>query len=312
MDGAPLRVGLVGCGRWGRLILRDLVSLGAEVHVVVRPDSDRDEPLVLGASTVSSDVLRMPEVDGVVIATPTSMHASSIEQVLPLGVPVFVEKPFTDDPVRARALADMAGGRLFVMDKWRYHPGVGALRDIVASGRLGAVHELRTVRLQDGMPHTDVDCSWILLPHDISVALEIIGSAPRPTAATARWSDGVPCRYDVDLDFPSAPGITMHATAGIDAEGSDRRITVVGADASAVLAGGWEEQVTITPAGTGTGTGTGVTVVVPAVGELPLLAELRAFVEHLAGGPAPVSSASEGARAVEIIADIRTMVGAAR
>lgn len=306
MDGAPLRVGLVGCGRWGRLILRDLVSLGAEVHVVGRPGSDRDEPLGLGASTVSFDVSGMPEVDGVVIATPTSVHAVSIEQVLPLGVPVFVEKPFTDDPVSARVLADMAGERLFVMDKWRYHPGVRALRDIVASGRLGAVRELRTVRLQDGMPHTDVDCSWILLPHDISVALEIIGSAPRPTAAAARWSDGAPCRYDIDLDFPSAPGITMHATAGIDAEGSDRTITVIGADATAVLAGGWEEQVTITP------TGTGATVVVPAVGELPLLAELRAFVEHLAGGPAPVSSASEGARAVEIIADIRAMVGAAR
>ena len=308
MDGVPFRVGLVGCGRWGRLILRDLVSLGVVVHVVSRPGGDRDEPIGLGASTVSSDVAQMPEVDGVVIATPTSVHAASVEQVLPLGVPVFVEKPFTDDPASARMLADIAGDRLFVMDKWRYHPGVRALRDIAASGRLGALRELRTVRLQDGMPHTDVDCSWILLPHDISVALEIIGSAPRPTAATARWRDGVPCRYDVDLDFEQAPGITMHATAGIDADGSDRTITVVGADATAVLAGGWEEQVTITP----TGTGTGATVIVPAVGELPLLAELRAFVEYLAGGSVPVSSASEGARAVEIIADIRAMVGAAR
>jgi Trk K+ transport system NAD-binding subunit len=34
-------VGLVGCGRWGRHILRDLVALGCEVHVVARSEESR-------------------------------------------------------------------------------------------------------------------------------------------------------------------------------------------------------------------------------------------------------------------------------
>ncbi|MEX0847466.1 MAG: Gfo/Idh/MocA family oxidoreductase [Ilumatobacteraceae bacterium] len=305
MDGAPLRVGLVGCGRWGRLILRDLVTLGAEVHVVVRPGHDLPDLLGLRASSVVVDVSEMPEVDGVVVATPTSVHAESVERVLPLGVPLFVEKPFTDDPERARKLADQAGDRLFVMDKWRYHPGVRVLRDLVASGRLGTVRELRTVRLQNGMPHTDVDCSWILLPHDLALALEIMGSLPRPTAAAARWLDGVPSRFDVDFEFPS--GATMHTTAGIDADSSDRQVVVSGTRATAVLAGGWEEQVTVTD------TSTGNVEVRAAAGELPLLAELRAFVDFLGGGsPPPVSSAVEGARSVQAIADIRAMAGVSR
>ena len=42
-------------------------------------------------------------------------------------------------------------------------------------------------------------------------------------------------------------------------------------------------------------------------GELPLLAELRAFVEHLRGGPPPRSSAAEGAAMVSTIAELRAL-----
>ena len=43
-------------------------------------------------------------------------------------------------------------------------------------------------------------------------------------------------------------------------------------------------------------------------GELPLLAELRAFVEHLGGGPPPKSSAREGAEIVAVIERLRRLV----
>jgi predicted dehydrogenase len=44
-------------------------------------------------------------------------------------------------------------------------------------------------------------------------------------------------------------------------------------------------------------------------GELPLLAELRAFVEHLEGGPPPLSSAAD---AVAIVAAVEEMIALAR
>jgi hypothetical protein len=43
--------------------------------------------------------------------------------------------------------------------------------------------------------------------------------------------------------------------------------------------------------------------------ELPLLRELRAFVEHLDGGPPPRSSAQEGAEVVTTIAELRRLAG---
>jgi hypothetical protein len=43
--------------------------------------------------------------------------------------------------------------------------------------------------------------------------------------------------------------------------------------------------------------------------EMPLLAELRAFLHHLQGGPAPRSSAAEGLSVVETIAALRALAG---
>ena len=43
-----LRIGLVGCGRWGRLILRDLLALGAEVQVTCRSEATMAAALSAG------------------------------------------------------------------------------------------------------------------------------------------------------------------------------------------------------------------------------------------------------------------------
>ena len=72
----------------------------------------------------------------------------------------------------------------------------------------------------------------------------------------------------------------------------------------AVVAAGLEESVTITCAAH---TGEPDVTTLYAMGELPLLAELRAFVGHLSGGPAPRSSAEEGLRVVEAIAGLRRL-----
>jgi hypothetical protein len=43
--------------------------------------------------------------------------------------------------------------------------------------------------------------------------------------------------------------------------------------------------------------------------EFPLLRELRGFMEHLAGGPPPRSSAAEAAEVVRRIAELRALAG---
>ena len=175
-----MRVGLVGCGRWGRLILRDLKALGCWVAVVARSPSSITNARTAGAEAIVATIDDLPPVDAAVVAVPTTVHGEAVLRLASRDCPIFCEKPLTSDVALARRIVDVAGERVFVMDKWRYHPGIHALRDLAQGGELGPVLGLKTVRIQGGNAHDDVDTAWTLLPHDMAIALEILGFLPAP------------------------------------------------------------------------------------------------------------------------------------
>jgi predicted dehydrogenase len=291
------RIGLVGFGRWGRNIFRDLVALGCPVTVVER--GDQAEALRAGAAEVAASVDKLTEVDGVVVATPTSTHAEVVDRLLDrIDGPVFVEKPMTHDPESARRLADRAPERLFVMDKWRYHPGVEALRDLAKDGGVGRVRWIRTVRHQWGVHHPDVDGIWILVPHEIAIAAEILGSLPPPTAAF-----GYAMGQDATLSatFGSDPWVSLEVSTM--SNGYRREIALLGEQAVGILPDPYADHIEVRRLATDEVRRIAIST------ELPLLRELRAFVEHVEGGPAPRSSAAEGATSVALIAELRRLAG---
>ena len=296
-------VGLVGCGRWGRYILRDLVALGCEVTVVARSEESVARAREGGAGAIVADVGSLPALDGVVVATTTSTHARVIEDLLGLDVPVFTEKPLTTDREAAARFAELAPDRLFVMDKWRYHAGVLELAAMAREQRLGPVRRLVTTRIGWGNPHDDVDPVWVLAPHDLAISLEVMGEVPRPRSAVAQLHAGEIVGLSAVL---SSDGWWQSLEVSARSPERTRRVELHCDEGVAVLAGGWDEHVTVFREGAEGPVETRI----ETPGELPLLAELRMFVEHLAGGPAPKSSAAEGATIVETLAELRDLAGA--
>jgi predicted dehydrogenase len=84
------------------------------------------------------------------------------------------------------------------------------------------------------------------------------------------------------------------------APGHRRELRLMCRDGVASLDGGWSEEIQILRSVAGDPE----PEVRPTPGELPLLAELRAFVEHVGGGPPPVSSAADGALIVRRLAEL--------
>jgi predicted dehydrogenase len=288
------RVGLAGCGRWGRHILRDLRELGCEVPVVARSGASRERAREGGAAELVESVAELRGVDGVVVATPTSTHAEVIEEALELGVPVFAEKPLTADLDSARRLAAAAPERLFAMDKWRYHPGVRELARIAASGELGEVVGIHSRRVTLGNRHPDVDTVWTHAPHDLAIALEILGQVPQPRLAVPELVGGELAGMVAILG--EAPWMALEVSTLAPAHRRELRLVCAGGVAQ--LDGGYAESVTVARAGA---IEPDALERRPIEGELPLLAELRAFVEHLDGGPPPRSSAAEAVAVVEAV-----------
>src|SRR5688500_2325564 len=178
----PVAVGLIGCGRWGFNILRDLMELSCRVIVVDPDPANRDRAKALSQEAVVN-TSALPAVDGIVVATPVTTHADVVEAVLHRDVPIFCEKPLTDDPDRAARLAKAGSNRLFMMHVWRYHRGVTRLAEMSRAQELGPVLSLRTERKNWTSSRNDTDSIWTLVPHDLTIGLAIFGEIPQPRSA---------------------------------------------------------------------------------------------------------------------------------
>lgn len=300
-------IGLVGFGRWGRHIFRDLRTLGASVHVAVPSAASRQSALAAGAASVHASLAALPDADGFVVATPTVGHAAAVEGLLGRDRPIFVEKPLTNDLAAARRLVDGAGDRIFVMDKWRYHPGIQALARQARSGALGDILAIRTYRLGWDNPHRDVDAVWILLPHDLSIVLEILGDIPAPRTAFST----IPHRPGWDLlatlhDDTRSAQVTVEISAHHPT--SRRAVIVVGSKGTAQLADSYDDRIVVATGAPGLDAGKPQHIDV-GNNALPLLLELQAFLDYLKGGPAPRSSAREALLIVERIHELRRLAG---
>jgi predicted dehydrogenase len=296
-----ITIGLLGCGLWGQNILRDLLQLGCRV-IVVEPNGVNGRcATALGAHDVVASDGRMSSVQGIVVATPASTHAAVVEQILDRGVPIFVEKPFTTDTQSAVRLAELAPDRLFVMHIWRYHPGVELLGTIARSEELGPITMVRTVRTNWTSPRRDTDSLWTLVPHDLSIAAEILGTIPTPRFAVADTPKEKPLGLIAVLgDHPSF-------VLEVSNRYPDKRreVRVHCRDGVAVLPSGDGNEVEITrnsdvevESGTERRSFSA---------EPPLRRELADFLQHLRGGPPPKSNAAEGLAVVRAIAHIRVL-----
>jgi predicted dehydrogenase len=255
-------IGLVGCGRWGQNVLRDLVALGVRVFVAEVDESRRELAIRHGAarSHVATDDL--PECDGYVVVTPAHAHRPVSKTLLERAAPIFVEKPPCTSLAEVELLASLGAGRVFVMHKWRYHPAVIEMR------LLGSPRFLSTVRTAPQRLPLHVDVAWHLAVHDLSIALELLGSVPPVVRAVgARLPDGR-LRH-IDAMLGNADGPQHHLVVAAHAPLYERRIELVGARGEAV----W----------------TAADAELPNQDQ-PLRRELGAFVDHLAGGPPPKSS----------------------
>lgn len=304
--GGAARIGLAGFGRWGRLIFRDLVALGAEVHVAVPSQGSQQAALAAGAASACASAAELPDLDGYVVAPPTIHHAEVIEALVGRGRPIFVEKPLTNDAEAAARLVAAGADRIFVMDKWRYHPGIEELGRLARSGAFGPIRAIRSYRLGWGNPHRDVDAVWILLPHDLSIVTEVLGHLPTPRQAFA--PPGVEPGADLFCLLQDDDGPEVRCEASALHPVNRRSVVVVGEHGSGQLGDSYDDRIVLA----GRVGGVEITPenrLVDVGSELPLQRELRTFLDHLSGGPPPRSSAREGLDVVRTIERLRQLAG---
>jgi predicted dehydrogenase len=298
-------LGLIGCGGWGKLILRDLKALGAKVTCVAPGERSRANAVANGADHIVPTLDELPEVEGAVVATPSDSHGAVLLSLLPRNIPLFVEKPLTSDRATARLLAEKAADRLFVMDKWRYHAGIERIARFAKSGEIGDVLGLRLYRLGWSMTHNEVDPIWNLLPHDLSICLHVLGEVPPVATAFADGLGPASSGLVAVLGRDGGPRVVIETSAHHPV--NRRSVILSCTNGTVTLNGSFDDHLILRQGSPNDLNAPEVEVAIQ--NNMPLEAELAAFLRHLNGGPAPMSSAAEGAAIVERVCDIRRMAG---
>jgi predicted dehydrogenase len=149
----PIQLGFAGVGWIGRNRLEAAVASGlAEVAVIADPVPEAAEAMaaLYPASAVVSSFEKMLDLapDGVVIATPSALHAAQSIQALERGIPVFCQKPLGRNAVETQAVCAAASraDRLLGVDlSYRQTRGMQVIRELINDGELGRITAVEAV-----------------------------------------------------------------------------------------------------------------------------------------------------------------------
>jgi predicted dehydrogenase len=271
-----------------------LKGLGARVSVVARSPESRRRAADHHADAIVGATADLPAVDAVFVATPIGQHAATIDAVIGRGVPVFCEKPLCDDVADAERLAATAPDRLFVLDKWRYHPGVVEMARIARSGELGSPTRLVTRRLSTRSSHPDSTTLWILGPHDIVIGLEVFGRILPLQSAAVEVHEGKICTAKARLADAGQCHLVEVSERSAHRE---RAIQLSCEGGSVALADAYADHLVIQRPGQAAERR-------PIDTQWPLAIMLADTLGFLDGGPPPKSSAREAAAVVRTLAAI--------
>lgn len=144
---ALIKAGVIGLGRMGSLHSRLLATqvAGASLYAVAEPDEQARDRLTgeIGVERIFADpydLVALPELDAVIITTPTSTHTELVIAAASAGKAIFCEKPLalTIEENRAMlAAVAKAGVALQVGFMRRFDAGYQRAKQLIAGGLIG-------------------------------------------------------------------------------------------------------------------------------------------------------------------------------
>ena len=308
-------VAVIGCGHWGKNLVRNFSELGA-LHSVCDPNAalademaERFSVRAAEFEAICSDI----DIDGVVIAAPAPLHASLAMQAFAAGKHVYVEKPLAINAAEASRMIEAAADskkHLMVGHLLQYHPAFVALKELVAAGELGAIRHIQSNRLSFGKLRSDEDVIWSFAPHDISMVLSLVGEEPSEVRCEANDITGNGLADKANLFLSFAQDITAQISVSWLHPFKEQKLVVIGERGMAVFddTKTWSDKLTVYPqfadreAGdTALSKSDAKPIILPDAE--PLKIECQYFLDLMSGTEPPRTDGAEGARVLKALTD---------
>ena len=183
----PTKIGVVGCGYWGPNLIRNFrTASDCRLKSICDISVDRLRHLQslypdVAVETQFDRFLNSSGLDAIVVATPVKLHYSMAKASLLAGKHTMIEKPLAASTAECEELIGLArkqGVVLMVGHTFLYSPAIRKLKEIVESGDIGEIRYITARRLNLGLFQKDINVTWDLAPHDISIILHVLEENP--------------------------------------------------------------------------------------------------------------------------------------
>jgi predicted dehydrogenase len=232
-------IAILGCGYWGVNYVRVFTELPDSRVVMVcdrelkRLDDIRERFPGVMVTADFDEVLELPSVEAIVIATEATTHYKHTTQSLQAGKHVLVEKPLATSVTEAESLDTLAKLRrrvLMVGHTFLYNPGIRALKDCVRWSAPWEVYYLYSRRTSLGPIRHDVNAAWDLASHDVAIFSYLLDDRPEWVSAVGAK---ILRRQHADVSFISLGyrnGIIGHIHVSWADPNKVREVVIVGSD----------------------------------------------------------------------------------
>jgi myo-inositol 2-dehydrogenase/D-chiro-inositol 1-dehydrogenase len=240
----PIRIGLLGAGRIGRLHARLLahevpgLALAAVYDVNRRAAEEIVQAFGVEAAISAEQLLESDATDAVAICTSVDTHVELVLAAAAAGKPIFLEKPVSYDLAEVdRAIAALQHTPVYLQVGFnrRFDPAHASVRAAVAAGDVGTLHLVR-ISSRDPEPpppeylRTPGGLFLDTTVHDFDMARFVTGTEVEEVYAVAE------ARVDAGLteigDYDTAATTLLH---------TDRVVTVI--DNSRQASYGYDQRV---------------------------------------------------------------------
>lgn len=185
---SKINVGVVGCGYWGPNLIRNFAALSdGRLRAVCDLNTERLRHVQnlyrdVEAYTDFGRFLSHGKLDAVAVATSVGTHHRMAKAALLAGKHVIVEKPLATSSAECEELIGIARERNLILmagHTFLFSPVVRRIKQIVDAGDIGEVRYISARRLNLGLFQKDINVTWDLAPHDLSIILYILNELPQ-------------------------------------------------------------------------------------------------------------------------------------
>lgn len=287
---------LIGEGKWGKNYVRTINSL---------------QNCVLPAKYIKTrnyeDLFAQKDIDGVIIATPSSTHFSVARDFLERGFNVLIEKPLTTsyrEAVLLKKMADKGNSVAMVGHIFLYHPAIIQMKKQLK--KIGKIMFILTESMDFGPIRTDVSSLWDWAPHDISIVINLLENFP---VAVSAWAinaltpkTNLHDMCFLKLSFPN--NVTVIISLGWLSPVKKRNIVVVGEKGSLVFDDTQAKKLIHIVASEDK-----KEVFYPKYsGELPLTAQVLEFIDSIDNKRKPKTDIDAGVAVIKVIEEAENSI----